>query len=74
MSDDPEITVLPPAEEPEAAECEAVQQRGDDAYLRGMVDRNFLEYASYVIKDRAIPDVDDGLKPVQRRILWDQAV
>ncbi|MDP7157354.1 MAG: DNA topoisomerase IV subunit A, partial [SAR324 cluster bacterium] len=30
---------------------------------------NFLEYASYVIKDRAIPDIDDGLKPVQRRIL-----
>ncbi|MBN2449317.1 MAG: DNA topoisomerase IV subunit A, partial [Lentisphaeria bacterium] len=28
-----------------------------------------MEYASYVIKDRAIPDVDDGLKPVQRRIL-----
>ncbi|MCX6985488.1 MAG: DNA topoisomerase IV subunit A, partial [Lentisphaerae bacterium] len=34
------------------------------------MDVNFLEYASYVIKDRAIPDVDDGLKPVQRRILW----
>jgi topoisomerase IV subunit A len=30
---------------------------------------NFLEYASYVIKDRAIPHIDDGLKPVQRRIL-----
>ena len=30
---------------------------------------NFLEYASYVIKDRAIPHLDDGLKPVQRRIL-----
>lgn len=30
---------------------------------------NYLEYASYVIKDRAIPHVDDGLKPVQRRIL-----
>ena len=29
----------------------------------------YLEYASYVVKDRAIPDVDDGLKPVQRRIL-----
>ena len=29
----------------------------------------FLEYASYVILDRAVPEVDDGLKPVQRRIL-----
>lgn len=34
------------------------------------VDRNFLEYASYVIRDRAIPNLADGLKPVQRRILW----
>jgi topoisomerase-4 subunit A len=31
--------------------------------------QNFIEYASYVIVDRAIPDVRDGLKPVQRRIL-----
>jgi topoisomerase IV subunit A len=31
---------------------------------------NYLKYASYVILDRAIPDVVDGLKPVQRRILW----
>ncbi|MBN2145566.1 MAG: DNA topoisomerase IV subunit A, partial [Candidatus Aureabacteria bacterium] len=30
---------------------------------------NFIEYASYVIKDRAIPELSDGLKPVQRRIL-----
>ncbi len=30
---------------------------------------NFLEYASYVIRERAIPDIEDGLKPVQRRIL-----
>ena len=29
----------------------------------------FLEYASYVILDRAVPHIDDGLKPVQRRIL-----
>ena len=34
------------------------------------MDQNFLEYASYVIKDRAIPDILDGLKPVQRRILY----
>jgi topoisomerase-4 subunit A len=31
--------------------------------------QNFIEYASYVIVDRAIPDIRDGLKPVQRRIL-----
>ena len=34
-----------------------------------MMSQYFMEYASYVIKDRAIPDIDDGLKPVQRRIL-----
>jgi topoisomerase-4 subunit A len=31
--------------------------------------KNFLEYASYVIKDRAIADLEDGFKPVQRRII-----
>lgn len=39
------------------------------AYVDTLYEKNFLEYASYVIKDRAIPHVDDGLKPVQRRIL-----
>ncbi|GAB6393336.1 MAG: DNA topoisomerase IV subunit A [Treponematales bacterium] len=39
------------------------------AFVKNLFDRNFLEYASYVIKDRAIPDLEDGLKPVQRRIL-----
>jgi topoisomerase-4 subunit A len=39
------------------------------AYLNTLFNENFLEYASYVIKDRAIPHLDDGLKPVQRRIL-----
>ena len=37
--------------------------------LKPLMERNFLEYASYVIIDRAIPDVRDGCKPVQRRIL-----
>jgi topoisomerase IV subunit A len=39
------------------------------AYIKKLFNDNFLQYASYVIKDRAIPDLDDGLKPVQRRIL-----
>jgi topoisomerase-4 subunit A len=39
------------------------------AYIKNLFDKNFLEYASYVIKDRAIPDLEDGLKPVQRRII-----
>ena len=38
-------------------------------YLKPLMKQNFLEYASYVIRDRAIPDIEDGLKPVQRRIL-----
>lgn len=39
------------------------------AYIKKIFDHNFLEYASYVIKERAIPYISDGLKPVQRRIL-----
>ncbi|MGW8323426.1 MAG: DNA gyrase subunit A, partial [Thermodesulfobacteriota bacterium] len=37
--------------------------------LKHLVDFNFLQYASYVICERAIPNLEDGLKPVQRRIL-----
>lgn len=37
--------------------------------LRTMFRNCYLEYASYVILERAVPNIDDGLKPVQRRIL-----
>ncbi len=37
--------------------------------LRGMYQSWFLDYASYVILERAVPNIEDGLKPVQRRIL-----
>ncbi|MBB6480809.1 DNA topoisomerase IV subunit A [Spirochaeta isovalerica] len=39
------------------------------AYVQKLFEENFIEYASYVIKDRAIPHIDDGFKPVQRRII-----
>ena len=72
----------PPAPEETAAEnaepeeeddqtAVATQSTGENEQLRQMMNTNYIEYASYVIKDRAIPDVDDGLKPVQRRILWE---
>ena len=38
-------------------------------YLSGMYKNWFLDYASYVILERAVPYINDGLKPVQRRIL-----
>lgn len=38
-------------------------------HLKELIDKNFIQYASYVIRDRAIPHIDDGMKPVQRRIL-----
>ncbi len=41
----------------------------EDPRFKALMDRNFLSYASYVIRDRAIPALEDGLKPVQRRIL-----
>jgi len=37
--------------------------------LGGLYENWFLDYASYVILDRAVPHINDGLKPVQRRIL-----
>jgi topoisomerase-4 subunit A len=37
--------------------------------LKDLINDNFIQYASYVIRDRAIPQLEDGLKPVQRRIL-----
>lgn len=43
-------------------------------HVQGMYENWFLDYASYVILERAVPHINDGLKPVQRRILhsmWD---
>lgn len=48
---------------------------GGSGPLRELMNENFLQFASYTICNRAIPTVEDGLKPVQRRImhsLWEK--
>ena len=69
MSDEQLNNAVDPIDEEAAGEV-AEKGRGTNDFFRAMMDRNFLDYASYVIGSRAIPDVDDGLKPVQRRIMW----
>ncbi|MFV0605588.1 MAG: DNA gyrase/topoisomerase IV subunit A [Niabella sp.] len=44
-------------------------ENAGDAGLQGQFKTWFLDYASYVILERAVPAIEDGLKPVQRRIL-----
>jgi topoisomerase-4 subunit A len=48
-----------------------LEKEGEDNVisLKGMYKDYFLDYASYVILERAVPSIEDGLKPVQRRIL-----
>lgn len=47
----------------------AIHSRDRKSALAGMFRNWYLEYASYVVLERAVPHIDDGLKPVQRRIL-----
>lgn len=62
-----------PQEEPEKNEDEGVngEKKVDENItpLNGLYEDWFLDYASYVILERAVPGLYDGLKPVQRRIL-----
>jgi topoisomerase-4 subunit A len=52
-----------------AAKNKITDTQFDDKGLSGQYKTWFLDYASYVILERAIPAIEDGLKPVQRRIL-----
>jgi topoisomerase IV subunit A len=58
-----------------AEESNEIDQPGEDknmhnvVHVSGMYKEWFLDYASYVILERAVPALEDGLKPVQRRIL-----
>jgi topoisomerase-4 subunit A len=57
---------------PEDEETEPKPEQKEEyrhIHLNGMYENWFLDYASYVILERAVPEAADGLKPVQRRIL-----
>ena len=69
MAEDENNTEENEQAEPSTVITETDTDLGYGSQLNKMMTYNFMEFASYVIKDRAIPDIDDGLKPVQRRIL-----
>ena len=69
-----EIILSPPSEEPQeetstTSEIAPASDLHKVIFVQSMFENYFLDYASQVILDRAIPDIYDGLKPVQRRIL-----
>jgi len=49
---------------------ESILEKIKDYTLEDIMGERFGQYSKYIIQDRAIPDVRDGLKPVQRRILY----
>jgi topoisomerase-4 subunit A len=57
----------------EQLELRPADEQDDDDGLAAYAQRAYLEYALSVVKGRALPDVCDGQKPVQRRILYSMA-
>ncbi|MGB3064979.1 DNA gyrase/topoisomerase IV subunit A [Sphingobacterium thalpophilum] len=66
MSDE---TNFPTEDNPEELGSERTESGSQTIPLSGLYENWFLDYASYVILDRAVPHINDGFKPVQRRIL-----
>ena len=70
----PESPESPAPPEPPKHTDRTSSGTGGSGPLHELIDDNFLQFASYTICNRAIPTVEDGLKPVQRRImhaLWE---
>ncbi len=57
------------SEEEKKIDNQESEKKGNITYLSGMYQDWFMDYASYVILERAVPYINDGLKPVQRRIM-----
>ena len=70
MSDQPEVEAVQPSTAAAPLLDLATQAAGDALELGQYARRAYLEYALSVVKGRALPDVADGMKPVQRRILY----
>ena len=67
QSDQPAGGIHPPTDD--GRNGRNVEQDGETISLNTMFKDYWIDYASDVILDRSVPDIDDGLKPVQRRIL-----
>ena len=70
LTPDSDTEPIEDAEPPAYQPAEGLPYRPELSNLSKMYQTWFLDYASYVILERAVPHIDDGLKPVQRRILY----
>ena len=70
LFDDLPLAEAPPPVPPAPAPQDAEDNDGESILLHESAAKDYLEYAIAVVKGRALPDVKDGQKPVQRRVLF----
>ena len=70
FADNPADVAAPPAPPAPPEPTITAEDDGDSILLHETAARDYLEYAVAVVKGRALPDVKDGQKPVQRRVLF----
>ena len=71
LFDEPTITAEAPPPPPPVIEPPIEEEEdGESILLHNSAAKDYLEYAIAVVKGRALPDVKDGMKPVQRRVLF----
>lgn len=61
---------MPRKKKQNEASVEVAEPKVVDSALEDIIGDRFSRYSKYIIQERALPDARDGLKPVQRRILW----